>query len=205
MSMLEFTDMQSDALKELCNIAVGRASRSISQLLLCEMAMSAPLLMQVSASDATGLVDGSLRSRQDVCSVIRNLSNLPVSMVMIFQGPHESIGTSLSLGLVPDGQINPSCKVASLIATLITDSCARELETVLGFDLGVTPTSVTPGIPEPIFDSVIQSEADLIILKIDIALQKRAVSGHLLLSFQHDAVQSLGDALDRLIAKSEGF
>lgn len=203
--MFDLTELQRDALMETFNIAVGRASKSLALLLGCEAALSVPLIVQADMRDAASIVDPALRRQSDACMASRFFGGVDVEAVMIFQGPRENIASLLNLPVsASDGHADARQNVATKIAALVTESCAAEIQDLVGREVSRGPIRFLSTIPEQVF-SVRGSDADvMIIVKIDIALKKRGVTGHLLLSFTQDSANSLADGLDKLLSGSEG-
>ena len=203
--MFELTELQCDALMETFNIAVGRSSKSLALLLGCEAALSVPIIVQAEMSDADSIVDPSLRQQTDACMASRSLGGVDFEAVMIFQGSRESIASLLNLPFSSSKcHTDPRENVVTRIAALVTESCAAEIQDLVGREVTRGPIRFLATIPEQVF-SVRDGASDvMIIVKIDIALKKRGVTGHLLLSFTQESANSLADGLDQLLSDGEG-
>lgn len=198
--MFELTELQRDALMETFNIGVGRASRSLSQMLGCETALSVPIIVQSPVNQAVQIIDPRLRAQQDVCMVTRRLGGIDAEAVMIFQGPRDNIASLLNLPAAATAHLSDSREnVATKIGQLVSESCAAQIEDLVGIPIDRGPVRFLATVPERVFE-VRNSEDDvLIIVKIDIALKRKGVTGHLLLSFTQESAQQLAEGLDRML------
>lgn len=202
--MFELSFLQRDALMEIFNIGVGRASRSLAQLLGCDAAMSVPIIMQASVSESGQFVDESLKQRQDACMVSRQFGGIETGAVVIFQGLRDNVAGLLDLpASVHAGHTDIRQHIASKIALMVTDSCADQIEDLVRTEVPRGPVKFQAMIGDEIFDIRRNPDDLLIIVKIDIALRKKGVTGHLLLSFSQEAGMRLAEGLDRMLSDSE--
>lgn len=192
----ELSDLQRDALMETFNVGVGRACRSLSQLLGCEAAISVPTIVTVNAGQSSALVDAALRSRDDVCMAAVPLMGIDAEAVIIIQGARETVSAMLSVRSAgSDLREGVTCKIATLMGT----SCAGQIEDLLFEAVGCGDPVFHAHVPEQVFSQARAAQEALVILKIDMALKKRGVNAYLLLSFTRTAAQKLADGLDNLM------
>lgn len=202
--MFQLSEIQRDALMEVFNIGVGRASRSLALMLGCEASLSAPVIVQTSASEAMRIIDPDLKRQSDVCVVSRTLGGVDAEAVMIFQG---SRGNLCSLMEPPVDTGSPAQdsgeNIATRLAQLVSDSCAAQLEDLLGRPIERGKPCFMSSVSQDVFETRNQPDDVLFIVKIDILLKKRGVTGHLLVSFTREAANGIADGLDRLVRDEE--
>lgn len=200
--MLELTELQRDALMETFNIGVGRASRALSQLLGCEIALSVPILLQSRVSEVTKIIDPSMRP-EDFCAVSRKTNGVESEVLMLFQGAPKTIGDLINNQFNRTPFEDPRENVVTKIAYLVTESCFDQIEDVVNRSIQRSAPSFMPRLPKAFFCDNRDPSDTLIIVKIDINLKKKDVSGHLLLSFSEKGANDLAVGLDRMLDSFE--
>lgn len=203
----ELSELQRDALTETINIGVGRASRALAQLTKSEVAMSVPVIIQCLPGTIRDIVSPSLFDSSDVCSVSRRVAGLDADVTLIFQGTKESMGELLAGGITQEGQDAPVDvreAVAHKIGYLMIESCLDQIENVVGGNIERSKLSYHPRLPLGIFSEEFNPAEPVIIVKIDIAVPKRGISGHLLCAMMHKAANRMADGLDAIVIESQG-
>lgn len=197
--MFELSEIQRDALMEVFNIGVGRASRNLSSLLNCETALSAPIIVQTLSTDAGKIVDPTMLQSKDACMVSRLFSGIDAESIMIFQGPRQNV-IALMFDEIDSGVVSDSGRnVATQIADLVSKSCAEQMENLMGIKVQMSPVTFLTEVPEKVFNVRNQKSDILFIVKIDISLRRRGITSHFLMSFTEDSANILLDGVDRWI------
>lgn len=200
----ELNESQRDALTETINIGVGRASRALAQLTRSEVAISVPVIIQAEPGDIANIVAPSLFNSPDVCSVARRVIGLDADLAMVFQANKEAMANLIMSGIVRDGQTEPSDvrqEVSNKIGNLMIESCLDQMEHVVGRNIERFKLAYHPKLPADIFGLGHAPKEAVIIVKIDIAIINRNISGHLLCALTHKAANRLADGLDALVAE----
>ncbi len=201
----ELSELQRDALMETFNIGVGRASKALSHLFSCDIALSAPILVPVRAANVATLIDPAMRGSDDVCAVTRAITGVDAEVVMIVQGDTKSIAALPSAQLVRDGldvRSDPRADAVSKLGYLVISSCVDQMEEVVGRRFERHPLRFMPSLPEKIVGAARPSDEMLYGVKIAIIMSAKGVASYLLFSFTRDAANRLAAGLDRIIAES---
>lgn len=199
--MHELTELQRDTLMETFNIGVGRASRALSQLLACEMALSVPRLEMALVKDMSSLLKLPMDPNES-CAVSRRMSGIDAEVLMLFHGEKSTISSLINNQLDPDQDSDPRENVVSKIAYLVTESCFDQISDVINKNVARAAPVYMATVPPSYFIEHRDPLDTLIIVKIDISLKKKDVSGHLLLSFTSKGANELAVGLDRMIEES---
>lgn len=186
---------------ETFNIGVGRASRALSQLLACEMALSVPVIEQKLVQDMNALNHLNM-DPDDSCAVSRRMSGIDAEVLMVFQGARGTISSLINNQLDRAHEVDPRENVVSKIAYLVTESCFDQLSDVINKNVSRDAPRFMATVPPEYFMEHLNPHDTLIIVKIDINLKKKDVSGHLLLSFTSTGANELALGLDRMIEES---
>jgi chemotaxis protein CheC len=203
----ELNDMQRDALTETINIGVGRASRALSLFAQSEVAMSVPIIIQSEPEDIRSIVSPALFDSPDVSSVSRRVVGLDADVVMIFQASTEALKEMTKTNIVREGQEDPTDvrdAVINKIGYLVIESCLDQIENVVGRNIERFKLHYFPRLPKGIFHEKYAPQEGVIIVKIDIAIPKRNITGHLLCALTHKAANRMADGLDSLVEDSLG-
>lgn len=198
MNTFEPTLMQRDALLEMFNIGVGRASKALSQLLGCEIVLSVPELISLRVKNLTEAV-GPWIWRDGFCAVSRKVDEPFVEMLMMLDGAVES----LMAGSSGSSTFKTREDVAVKIATLVTDSCLDQMEDVLAMALNRG---------EPVFSTNLDGyersdgvfNLDLLATKIDWGLKGKDVTGVVYLLVSSKGLKQLCAGFDRMFEENGG-
>lgn len=197
--MFELNDLQCDSLMETFNIGVGRASRSLALLLGCETALSVPVILKSYSVTEDDGFESMRDSGGNVCMVSRDLGVIGAKVILILCGSKENVASLVSLpSQRPTGDDERKI-IASKIAYLVSESCIDQVEDLMGCVLTRGDAQFSAVIPPDMFAMVSQGDSDMLIIKIDLAIKKRNVSGHLLMAFSHASANRLAEGLDRLM------
>lgn len=198
--MIELSEIQRDALMEVFNIGVGRASSQLSVIFGCEIALSAPVIVQALSPDVNKIADPSMLSRKEMCIVSRLFSGIDAESIMIFQGPQQNVITLMSDEIGSEKISETGRNVATQIADLVSGSCAEQIEKLMGINIQLSPVTFLTHASDKFFN-VRNSLTDILfIVKIDISLLNRDIASHFLMSFSKDSAQVLLNGVDRWIA-----
>jgi chemotaxis protein CheY-P-specific phosphatase CheC len=204
----QLSELQRDALMETFNIGVGRASKNLAQLLGCEVAMSVPVIVQVSVGDIGGLLDPAMES-MDVCSVTQVITGgVDADIVMLFQGSSDSLVAMMPAR--PDASGNsgkaPSdarAAIAGKIGYVVIESCVDMIQSVVGKQIDRKTIKFIPGLPTAFLAKGHAPEDHLVIVKIDLQVRRRGLAGHLIFSFSDESANLLAEGLDRMVQESD--
>jgi hypothetical protein len=132
---------------------------------------------------------------------------LDADVAMIFQATKESLTELMTSGIVQEGQDKPADireAAVNKIGYLVIESCLDQIENVVGRNIERFKLSYFPKLPVGIFSNEYAPKEPVIIVKIDIAIPKRNITGHLLCSLTHKAANRMADGLDALVVESIG-
>lgn len=194
----ELTDLQRDALTETINIGVGRASRALAKFSGSDVAMSVPIIIQTEPENFREIISPSLFSSPDVCVVARRVMGLDADVAMVFQGTPQAMGQ-----LAPEDysgrRRDVREDVAIKIGSLVIESCLDQMEHVAGRNIDRDKLSYFSKMPHNIFGDEYEPKEGAIVVKIDVKVSKRDITGHLLCVMTHRAANRLARGLDELI------
>lgn len=208
------SDLQRDALMETFNIGMGRASRAIAELTKSDVAFSVPLFIEIDPDRVREVVTPTMFTSFDTCAVTRLVSGIDASVVMIFQGSSEAVDHVVRNNLIRTEQerhINPREVLATRMGHLVTESCLDQVESIMGQSVERAPVKFRPRIPVSVFDERYHPKAfasgkasrePLVILKIDLSIERQKIVAHLLFGLSHQAANLMAESLDRLVTES---
>jgi hypothetical protein len=94
--------------------------------------------------------------------------------------------------------------IISKIGYLVIESCLDQIENVVGRNIERFKLNYHAKLPLGIFSNEYAPKEPVIIVKIDIAIPKRNITGHMLCSLTHKAANRMADGLDALVVESIG-
>lgn len=200
--MFQLNEMQNDALKELFNLGVGRAARSLSLIVKDEVELSTPNISLVRPAEvATALLGSEFRQ---------------LSMVTIdFSGPFDAEAILLfpernALAIVShmlDPQMSPEelsefeqeamCEIGNIILNACISSLADEFGVEFQGGLPVHYFSDTHSLP--LYGS--GEEQVVLLLQIHLTMRQERIQGHLIFLLSVSSLTALLDCVDAYLAR----
>ncbi len=199
--MIELTALQADALKELFNIGVGRAARSLSLMVRDEVKLSTPEVTLARPDEvATALLGSEFRQ---------------LSMVMMdFSGPFNALAILLfpernALSIVShmlEAQISPEelaefeqeamCEVGNIILNACISALADELKVEFHGELPVHYFSDTDALPFLVDPCNQTSDQMVLLLQIHLTMRQEQIQGHLIFLLSVSSLNALLEHVD---------
>jgi chemotaxis protein CheC len=198
--VIEFSELQRDALGELFNIGVGRAADSLSKIVNDEVELSAPVISLVRTAEVSSTLLGS---------EFRQLSTVTID----FTGPFEAqsilifpernalaiVSNMLDPNMTPEElsefEQEAMCEIGNIILNACISSLADEFRVEFQGGLPVHQFSDTASMA--MFGTA--RDQVVLVLQINLALRHEQVEGHLLFLLSVSSLQSLLDCVDRYL------
>ncbi|HPT51399.1 MAG TPA: chemotaxis protein CheX [Accumulibacter sp.] len=200
--MIQFSELQLDALGEVFNIGVGRAASSLSEIVRDEVELSAPMITLVPASEVATTLLGSEFSK--------------ISMVTVdFSGPFDArsmlifpernalaiIGNMLEASLSPEELAEFEQEAMCEVGNIILNACISALADL--FDV-----EFHGGLPVHHFgdsDSIAafgnNSRDVILVLEIDLTLRQQHIKGNLMFLLSVSSLSNLLAHVDQFLIR----
>jgi len=205
--MFDLTELQYDALSEIFNIGVGHAASALSDILNEEMRMSVPRIsFQNRANLASKLCNGENRR---ICGVRQSFEGAIFNTDAMLMFPEEKsleivrlmVGGSLSMQELTEMEQ----EAMSEIGNIILNACVGVLADMLKQDIQSSLPSYHIGNSDELLSSYGDHADDIVlILHIDIALEKHEIEGHVAFILDMSTIQDLRPHLDQYITEMIG-
>ncbi len=200
--MGELSELQRDALGELFNLGVGRAARSLSQMVQDEILLSAPAIDLVRANEVIKTLLGT---------EFKELS----LVTMDFEGPFASkaillfpernalliVSNLLAPDLTPEEVSEFEQEAMCEIGNVILNACMSALADEFGVEF-------RGGLPEHYFSDsqalqlfVSDDQRMVLLLRIHLSMDQQRIHGQLILLLSIDSFQALCTQLDAYLAR----
>jgi len=202
MSVSELTELQRDALGELCNLGVGRAAHSLSQMVRDEIELSAPIVNLVHPDAVATLLLGSEFSQLSMVSI--DFSG-PFDARSILLFPERNALAIVSHMLDPDMtpeelsefEQEAMCEIGNIILNACISALADEFGVQFHGGLPVHHYSDSRSLP---LSERIETQR-ILVLQINLTMRQERIQGHLLFLMSISSLQSLIDCVDAYLAR----
>ena len=200
--MFQLNELQYDALRELFNLGVGRAARSLSLMVQDAVELSTPVVTLVKPADVATTLLGS-EFRQLSLVMIDFTGPFDAQAILLF--PERNALAIISHMLDPD--MSPEelsefeqeamCEIGNIILNACISALADEFNAEFQGGLPVHYFSDTNSLP------LLQHEGDQIILLLQIHLTMRheRIKGHLIFLLSVSSLTILRDCVDAYLAR----
>ncbi len=200
--MAELNDLQRDALGELFNLGVGRAARSLSQIVRDEVHLSAPLVSLVRSSTiATDLLGSEFKELSMVS--IRFSGPFDAQAILLFpeRNALAIVSHMLDPGLLPEEvsefEQEAMCEIGNIILNACISALADEFGVEFHGDLPMHHFN-TPG-ALPLFDQ--DDDQVILVLQIHLAIRQERIKGHLLFLLSVSSLNALLTCVDGYLSR----
>lgn len=200
--MIQFTELQRDALGELFNIGVGRAASSLSQIVSDQVELSAPLITLVRSDEvATTLLGSEFRK---ISMVTLDFSGpFAAKSMLIFpeRNALAIIGNMLEAGLSPEEMAEFEQEAMCEIGNIILNACISALADLLQVEFhGGLPVHHY-GDSASIANFGDGANKVILVLEIDLILCQQHIEGNLLFLLSVSSLRNLLAHVDRFLVR----
>lgn len=204
--MLDLTELQHDALVEIFNIGVGHAASALSDIVQEEVTMSVPTISFQDRATAASLLDNSESRR--ICGVRQHFEGA-FSTEAILMFPEEKslevvrlmVGSTLSMQELTEMEQ----EAMSEIGNIILNACVGVLANIFEHDLQGSLPSYHIGSSSDLLSIDGGQKDDIVLmLHIDIELQKHQIQGHIAFLLDVTTLHDLRHFLDQYLSRLTG-
>jgi chemotaxis protein CheC len=195
--VIEFSDLQRDALGELFNLGVGRAADSLSKIVQEEVELSAPIISLVRPAEVASTLLGS-EFRQLSTVSIDFTGPFDAQTILVFPERNALVIVShmLDPNMTPEElsefEQEAMCEIGNIILNACISSLADEFNVEFLGGLPVHHFSDTDSMA--IFAA--DEEQVILVLQINLAMRHERVEGHLLFLLSVSSLQALLECVD---------
>ncbi len=200
--MITLDEIQTDALAEVFNIAVGQAADTMGRMVQDEILLTVPLIQFLTRDEAVVRLDGS--SERRVCSVVQHFEGcFETDAVLMF--PEDKslelvrliIGEEMSLSEMSELEQEAMCEVGNIIL----NACVGALANLFGCEFRTDLPHFRAGTFAEILRLEAAGEAGdtVMLLFIDFKMQRHALTGHVAFVLGVASFEHLKDQITRFV------
>ena len=199
--MTELTDLHIDALSEVFNVGAGRAAASLSEIVGEEVKLSIPSIEIFSRQDVN---TSALSLEQTQFGSVTQHFTGPLSVDAMLLFTEESaleivrdmMGSQISIEELVEFEQEAMCELGNIIL----NACLSAISDVLKVELESSLPAYNIGGPEEILSSLlILEQSYLLILHIDLRIERRQVEGRLIFLLGSSSLSGLREHLDTFL------
>ena len=199
-------DLQLDALTEVFNIGAGRAAESLSEIVGDTVLLSVPSIEILADKDIDAAKIGQrLGLGNDVFAAVSQVFSGPFDAegLLLFTETHaleivrEMMGSEIAIEDLPEFEQEAMCEVGNIIL----NACVSAMADIFGIELDSGLPRYTQASPQWIL-GYISHEMEhecLLVLHIDLKIEKRQTQGHLIFFVSTDSLNQLIEHVQRYL------
>ena len=200
MSLL--TDMHLDALTEIFNVGAGRAASSLSEIVGDEVKLSVPSIEIIDAND----VDAKLLAKSDAKfgAVSQHFSGpFDADAVLLFTEENtleivrDMMGSQMSIEELAEFEQEAMCELGNIILNACLSAMADMLSITMDSSL---PSYAVESLHDIVHRITVScNQPYILLLHIDLAIEKRHTAGHLIFLLSSASLTNLVTQIQRFI------
>lgn len=204
--MNTLSELHLDALVEVFNVGAGRAAASLSEIVGDEVRLSVPSIEIKKSSEADASVLELNSSKFGVVS--QNFSGpFEAQALLLFTESHaleivrDMMGSQMSIEEIAEFEQEAMCELGNIIL----NACLSAMADMLTISLDSSLPNYKIASVEDIFAGLNQSEDQpyLLLLHIDLAIEKRHSEGHLIFLLSSMSLKNLVIQIERFLGAIE--
>ncbi|MBC3880773.1 chemotaxis protein CheC [Undibacterium sp. LX40W] len=204
--MNTLSELHLDALVEVFNVGAGRAAASLSEIVGDEVRLSVPSIEIKKSSEADASVLELNSSKFGVVS--QNFSGpFEAQALLLFTESHaleivrDMMGSQMSIEEIAEFEQEAMCELGNIIL----NACLSAMADMLTISLDSSLPNYKIASVEDIFAGLNQSEDQpyLLLLHIDLAIEKRHSEGHLIFLLSSMSLKNLVIQIERFLGTIE--
>ncbi|MFZ6849728.1 chemotaxis protein CheC [Undibacterium sp. RuRC25W] len=192
--MISLTELHLDALSEIFNVGAGRAAASLSEIVGDEVLLSVPSVEIRKSSEIDKEVMG-LNSERFGAVHQTFTGAFEAEAILLFTEAHaleivrDMMGSQISLEDLAEFEQEAMCELGNIIL----NACLSAMADMLSIPLNCSLPDYTVSTVEEIFQRVSTNEDEpyLLLLHIDLAIEKRHSEGHLIFVLSSTSLRDL--------------
>lgn len=195
MTFSTLNDLENDAFSEIINIGMGRAAKSLSEMVNDEVKLSVPSFSVVSSNRAITLLDELAEG--NISGVTQDFSGtLNGRAMLLFPEEHSlNLVRLLLKDAVPLDMMSEMEKEALMeVGNIILNACFGTVSNTLDFDLNSTIPDFLNGSSAALFASS-SSESEVLMLKVDFSLPMHDIRGFVTFIMNIDSSEILKEKI----------
>ncbi|WP_423708544.1 chemotaxis protein CheX [Undibacterium sp. WLX3042] len=202
--MNSLSELHLDALSEVFNVGAGRAAASLSEIVGDEVRLSVPSV-EIRKSSELDLTAISLDSNRfgTVHQTFRG--SFQAEALLLFTEEHaleivrDMMGSQISLEDLAEFEQEAMCELGNIIL----NACLSAMADMLNIPLDCSLPDYTVATTEEIFRRVAndQTQPYVLLLHIDLAIEKRRSEGHLIFLLSSTSLESLIFQIERYLGE----
>jgi len=190
--MLEFTELEHDALTEIFNISVANAATALGQMVGERISLSVPSIDISSRSQAGDNLVSMLGER--ISSVREEFfGSFSGDVLLLFP---EQRSLDLVRGMIPDFDANEGmtdlAEDAFLeIGNVVINHCLNSMSSILNSKFKSEPPHYTQGAPMNVLslsDNLNEGDDIVLLLRVNFSLEREDINGYLMLLFNLESL-----------------
>ncbi len=204
--MNTLTELHLDALVEVFNVGAGRAAASLSEIVGDEVRLSVPSIEIKKSSEADASVLELNSAKFGVVS--QNFSGpFEAQALLLFTESHaleivrDMMGSQMSIEEIAEFEQEAMCELGNIIL----NACLSAMADMLTISLDSSLPNYKIASVEDIFAGLNQSDDQpyLLLLHIDLAIEKRHSEGHLIFLLSSMSLKNLVIQIERFLGTIE--
>ncbi|MBC3872832.1 chemotaxis protein CheC [Undibacterium flavidum] len=204
--MESLSELHLDALAEVFNVGAGRAAASLSEIVGDEVKLSVPSI-EIKRTDE---IDASLMSLSSMkFGVVSQHFSGPfdAQALLLFTESHaleivrDMMGSQMSIEELAEFEQEAMCELGNIILNACLSAMADMLHIVLDSSLPEYRIASTDDIFKSLKSS--QDQPYILVLHIDLSIEKRHSEGHLIFLLSSMSLRSLVQQLEQFLGKIE--
>lgn len=204
--MSTLTELQLDTLTEVFNIGAGRAAASLSEIVGDEVRLSVPHVQFYQSAEINA---GALSLSNNRLGAVRQHFSGPfeADAMLLFTEEraleivHDMMGCQVNVEDLPEYEQEAMCELGNIIL----NACISAMADMLNLKLGSSLPSYSVDTAEAILQRLVTeaSHPVILVLYIDMAIEKRLSQGYLVFLLTSTSMQALLGHIDQFIADAQ--
>lgn len=203
--MNTLTEMQLDTLTEVFNIGAGRAAASLSEIVGDEVRLSVPRVQFFQSADINlevlSLTSARLGAvKQHFSGPFEADAMLLFTEERALEIVHDMMGSQVNVEDLPEYEQEAMCELGNIIL----NACLSSMADMLNLKLDSSLPTYSVAAAEEILQSIVAeaNEPVILVLYIDLAIEKRHSQGYLVFLLSSVSMQALLGHIDRFITNA---
>ncbi|MBC3871185.1 chemotaxis protein CheC [Undibacterium oligocarboniphilum] len=204
--MNSLSELHIDALSEVFNVGAGRAAASLSEIVGDEVRLSVPSVEIRKASD---IDDTLMGPRSDRFGAVHQTfsGSFDAEAILLFTEEHaleivrDMMGSQISIEDLAEFEQEAMCELGNIIL----NACLSAMADMLNVPLNCSLPDYSVATMDEIFNRICpdqdQDQQYILLLHIDLAIEKRHSEGHLIFLLSSTSLSSLMTQIERFLGE----
>ena len=196
------TDLHLDALGEVFNIGAGRAAASLSEIVGDEVKLSVPSV-EIRKSSEVNAAIMAMNSAKFGAVTQQFTGPFDAKALLLFTENHaleivrDMMGSQMSTEELAEFEQDAMCELGNIIL----NACLSAMADMLNISLSSSLPSYTVATTEELFRRIVENQDQpfILILHIDLIIEKRLSEGHLVFLLSSESLKNLVSHIERYL------